>query len=39
MQTRPLTGELLALDNEMNVHSLKLNRSKKILVVVLELMY
>ena len=39
MQTRSLTGELLALDSEMNVYSLKLSKSNTLLVTSLELMY
>ena len=29
METRPVTGDLLALDNEMNIYSLKLYKSKR----------
>ena len=36
METRPLTGDLLVLDNEMNIYSLKL--CKSILTALLELL-
>ena len=40
METRPLTGDLLALDNEMNIYSLKLCKSNRnTLTALLELLY
>ena len=41
METRPLTGDLLVLDNEMNIYSLKLCKSnnRNVLSALLELLY